>query len=125
MSVLANAKSNRHRKRCEVEPGGGGRKFTHLTRGGLRGESRAGVSRGRSSEEAGESRQSQGPKDQVTDRPTDSGNAWHGVSRNARGVAVKAASAGGARREVAVDSAAETERGRQACYRAKGGVRRC
>lgn len=51
MSVLANAKSNRHRKTHRVEPDGAGRKFTHLTRGGLRRESGAGVSRGHSSEE--------------------------------------------------------------------------
>ncbi len=52
MSVLANAKSNCHRKTHRVEPDGAGREFTHLTRGGLPGESAAGVSRGRSSEEA-------------------------------------------------------------------------
>jgi hypothetical protein len=52
MSVLANAKSNRHRKTHQVEPDGAGREFTHLTRGGLPSESTAGVSRGRSSEEA-------------------------------------------------------------------------
>ena len=51
MSVLANAKSNRHEKTHQVEPDGTGRKYTHLTRGGLRRESAAGVSRGRSSEE--------------------------------------------------------------------------
>jgi hypothetical protein len=51
MSVLANAKSNRHRKTHRVEPDGTGRKFTRLTRGGPPSESAAGVSRGRSSEE--------------------------------------------------------------------------
>lgn len=51
MSVLANAKSNSHRKTHRVEPDGAGREFTHLTRGGLPGESQAGVSRGRSSED--------------------------------------------------------------------------
>lgn len=52
MSVLGNVKSNRHRKTHRVEPDGAGREFTHLTRGGLPCESKAGVSRGRSSEEA-------------------------------------------------------------------------
>ena len=51
ISVLGNAKSNRHRKTHRVEPDGAGREFTHLTRGGLLSESVAGVSRGRSSEE--------------------------------------------------------------------------
>jgi len=51
MSVLGNAKSNRHRKTHRVEPDSAGRKFTHLTRGGLPRESAAGVSRGHSSEE--------------------------------------------------------------------------
>ena len=51
-SVLGNAKSNRHQKTHRVEPDGTGRKFTHLTRGGLRRESAGGVSRGHSSEEA-------------------------------------------------------------------------
>lgn len=51
ISVLANAKSNRHQKTHRVEPDGAGREFTHLTRGGLWRESAGGVSRGRSSEE--------------------------------------------------------------------------
>ena len=54
MSVLENAKSNCHRKTHRVEPDGTGREFTRLTRGGLRRESAAEVSRGRSSEEARE-----------------------------------------------------------------------
>ena len=52
MSVLENAKSNRHRKTHQVKPGDTGRKFAHLTRGGLSGENRAGVSRDHSSEDA-------------------------------------------------------------------------
>ena len=62
MSVLGNAKSNRHRKTHRVEPGGTGRKFMHLTRGGLACESVRGVSRGRGSEEGRESGWSKGPK---------------------------------------------------------------
>ena len=53
MSVLENAKSNPHRKTSEVEPDDLARGFTHLTRGDLRRESVGGVSRGRSSEDAG------------------------------------------------------------------------
>ena len=52
MSVLGNTKSNRHQKTYQVEPCGTGRKFMHLTRGGLRVERLAGVSRSHSSEEA-------------------------------------------------------------------------
>lgn len=52
MSVLGNAKSESHRKTHQVEPDGTGRKFMHLTRGGLLCESAGGVSRGRSSEDA-------------------------------------------------------------------------
>ena len=53
ISVLGNAKSNRHRKTHQVEPDGTGpkRMFMHLTRGDLRRESGGEVSRGRSSEE--------------------------------------------------------------------------
>ena len=54
ISVLGNAKSNRHRKTHQVEPDGTGPKkmFMHLTRGDLRCKSGGEVSRGRSSEEA-------------------------------------------------------------------------
>ena len=54
ISVLGNAKSNRHRKTHQVEPDGTGpkRMFMHLTRGDLRCESGGEVSRGHSSEES-------------------------------------------------------------------------
>lgn len=53
MSVLGNAKSNRHRKTHQVEPDGTGSKmFMHLTRGEPRRESGGEVSRGRSNEES-------------------------------------------------------------------------
>src|SRR5690554_5129361 len=52
MSVRESAKSECHRKTRSVELCGTGRKFMHLTRGGLRCESSGGVSRGRSSEDA-------------------------------------------------------------------------
>jgi hypothetical protein len=66
MSVLGNAKSNRHRKPHEVASGAAGRKSWHLTWGDLCRESSRGVSRGRSSEEAGELPRSEGPKDHET-----------------------------------------------------------
>ena len=54
ISVLGNAKSDRHRKTHQVEPDGTGpkRMFMHLTRGDLRRESGGEVSRGRSSKDA-------------------------------------------------------------------------
>jgi len=53
ISVLGNAKSNRHRKTHQVEPDGTESKmFMHLTRGDFRWESGGEVSRGRSSEES-------------------------------------------------------------------------
>src|SRR5579872_3919050 len=51
MSVRESAKSNCHRKTHLVEPDGTGRKFMHLTRGGLGRESAPEVSSGHSSEE--------------------------------------------------------------------------
>ena len=52
MSMRGNTKSKGHRKAYPVEPCGTGRKFMHLTRGGLLAERPLGVSRGHSSEEA-------------------------------------------------------------------------
>lgn len=51
-SMLGNAKSDSHRKTYQVEPDGPSRKFWHLTRGDLGGESCREVSRGHKSEEA-------------------------------------------------------------------------
>jgi len=51
MSVPINTKSKSYRKTHQVELGGAGRKFWHLTWGDLRHESAGEVSRGRSSEE--------------------------------------------------------------------------
>lgn len=76
ISVRANAKSNRRQKTHQVESGGTGRKFMHLTRGGLASESTRGVSRGRSSEEGRESGWSKGPKNQQkasANRPSQAG----------------------------------------------------
>jgi len=76
MSVLGNAKSNQHRKTRTVEPDGTGRKFMHLTRGDLRRESGAEVSRGRSSEEA--RRKAGGAKGRRTQRITAKAE-WQGM----------------------------------------------
>lgn len=93
MSVRENAKSNCHRKTHRVEPDGAGRKFMHLTRGGLRGESAAEVSRGRSSEDArvtagrAKGRRNRTARSTERLRPL-----WRAVLRNQRGVATAAAS---------------------------------
>ena len=80
MSVLVNTKSDRHRKTQEVEPDETGRKFEHLTRGELLGESQAAVSRGRSSEESG--RKPEGAKDQRTKRQTNQTNSGPNGARS-------------------------------------------
>lgn len=80
ISVLGNAKSNRHRKTHQVEPDGTGPKkmFMHLTRGDLRHESGGEVSRGRSSEEA--RRKAGGAKGRrTTERATKAGLRNGGV----------------------------------------------
>ena len=64
MSVLGNAKSKCHRKTHQVEPDGTGQQFRHLTRGDLLCDSAGEVSRDRSSEEAVETRWSEGSKNQ-------------------------------------------------------------
>ena len=98
MSVRENAKSNCHRKTHRVEPDGAGRKFMHLTRGGLRRESVAEVSRGRSSADArltaGRAKGRRNRKARSTEglRPQ-----WRAVLRNQRGVATAAASSSGAK----------------------------
>ena len=72
MSVRGNTKSKGHRKAYLVEPCGTGRKFMHLTRGGLLVKRPAGVSRGHSSEEAcgntGRAKGQRTKREQSTDR---------------------------------------------------------
>lgn len=79
MSVRDNAKSNRHRKTHQVEPGGTIPKmFMHLTRGDLRCESGGEVSRGRSSEESrGNPEGVKGRR--TTERATETGLQTQGV----------------------------------------------
>ena len=99
MSVLENAKSNRHRKTHLVEPDGTGRKFMHLTRGDLPRESAGEVSRGRSSEDSrGNTAGAKGRRNRKarsTERLRPPGRA---VLRNRWGVATAAASLSGAKR---------------------------
>jgi len=93
ISVLGNAKSDRHRKTHQVEPCGTGRKFMHLTRGGLCRESGRGVSRGHSSEDAPGNRG--GAKGRRTKRePSVEDPVWtrREGGRNPAGVATAAAS---------------------------------
>ena len=83
ISVLGNAKSNRHRKTHQVEPDGTGpkRMFMHLTRGDLRCESGGEVSRGRSSEESrGNTEGAKGQRTQEAKEPQKD----RGVTRNGR-----------------------------------------
>ena len=96
MSVRENAKSNSHRKTHRVEPDGTGRKFMHLTRGGLPRESGGGVSRGRSSEESRGN--PEGAKGRRTSRrrSTDRLRGMkQGVARNSTGPATEAGSRAG------------------------------
>jgi hypothetical protein len=98
ISMLENAKSNRHRKTHQVEPDGTGQKFMHLTRGDLWRESAGEVSRGRSSEDArltaGRTKGRRNNKARSTERLRPS---WRVVLRNRRGVATSAASPLGAK----------------------------
>jgi len=87
MSVLGNAKSKCHRKTHLVEPVGTGRKFMHLTRGGLWRESAGEVSRGRSSEEGrGNTDGAKGQRNREARSTERLRHAWREVIRNRRGV---------------------------------------
>jgi len=74
ISVLGNAKSNRHRKTHEVELDGAGRKYMHLTRGDLAYESGREVSIVRSSEEA--CRKASGAKERRVTRAGPEPSPW-------------------------------------------------
>jgi len=100
ISVLGNAKSNRHRKTHQVEPDGTeSDMFMHLTRGDLRHESGGEVSRGRSSKD------SRGNTEEAKGRRTKRGpSANHPAGsrredrRNDRGVATAATTRVGGKR---------------------------
>ena len=99
MSVLGSAKSKCHRKTHLVEPDGAGRKFMHLTRGGLPRESEGEVSRGRSSEDS--RRKAEGVKGRRNRKARSTERLrprWRAVPRNQRRVATTAASAPGEKR---------------------------
>ncbi len=93
MSVLGNTKSKSHRKAHQVELCGTGRKFMHLTRGGLLVERPAGVSRGHSSEDAcgnmGRAKGRRTKREQSTNRLTVERRAG---GRNNQGIAKSAVS---------------------------------
>jgi hypothetical protein len=96
MSVLGNAKSNCHRKTHRVEPDGAGRKFMHLTRGGLLRESAGEVSRGHSSEES--RRKAEGAKGRRTDRRQSAdglSERWREATRNIAGATTTVATSEG------------------------------
>jgi hypothetical protein len=98
MSVLENAKSNRHRKTHLVEPDGPGRKFMHLTRGDLPRESAGAVSKGRSSEEGrGNPDVAKGRRDRKAQSIQRLRRWRREVIRNRRGMATAAVSAPGER----------------------------
>lgn len=105
MSVLENAKSNRHQKTHRVEPDGTGREFTHLTRGGLRRESVGGVSRDHSSEEArGNPGGAKGRREEGKRNAPDPREHGRAGLRNVPGVTITVASRSGAQRSGRVDS---------------------
>lgn len=110
ISVLGNAKSNRHRKTHQVEPDGPEpRMFMHLTRGDLLCESRGEVSRGRSSEEAcRKTGRAKGRR--TTERATETGlrHRRRVVGRNEGGAATAAATALGERGKRGWNAAQET-----------------
>ena len=96
MSVLENAKSNRHQKTHRVEPDGTRREFTRLTRGGLPSESEAGVSRGHSSEEArGNPGRAKGRREEGKRIATDPREHGRAGLRNVPGVTITVASRSG------------------------------
>jgi hypothetical protein len=99
MSVRENAKSKCHRKTYRVEPDGTGRKFMHLTRGGLRRESAGEVSRGHSSEEGRENRLERRAEETGKRRSTKRLRPlWRVVLRNQWGEATMATSPLGEKR---------------------------
>jgi len=124
MSVLASAKSNRHRKTHRVEPDGTGREFTHLTRGGLPGESAAGVSRGHSSEETrvtaggAKGRRDRARRDRRTAPPVRARRTPKQAGRDNYG-----RHPAGRERKGRVDSRPARERGVRVRPRARGGAR--
>ncbi len=126
MSVLGNTKSNRHRKTHQVEPCGTGRKFMHLTRGGLQVERLAGVSRGHSSEEAvgniGRAKGRRTKREQSTDRLAVNGCVG---GRNNQGIATAAVSLFDSYEHVGGFLQSVQDYAHRVYAVAKGGVRRC
>jgi hypothetical protein len=123
-SVLANAKSNRHRKTHRVEPDGAGRKFTHLTRGGLPCKRRAGVSRGHSSDEArGNPGGAKGRRDRARRDRRTAPRAWAGRSPKPTGRDNCGRHPGGAHGRAGWSPGTSRRRGDRVQPRARGGAR--
>ena len=77
--LAGNSEVQRSSETHQVEPGGAGGKILHLTWGDLYGETRGEVSRGRSSEEAGQCPWSEGPKEQDKARKEPEGKPRRGL----------------------------------------------
>jgi hypothetical protein len=126
MSVLGNAKSKSHRKTHQVEPDGTGRTFMHLTRGGLRGESCAGVSRGRSSKEAAERRAERRAKEpRESSQPSDFAVSRRAGLRNNGALQLRQPPLGEREADGWIADLPKRERRTESRMRAKGGGRRC
>ena len=128
ISMLENAKSNRHQKTHQVEPGGTGpkRMFMHLTRGDLLSESEGEVSRGRSSEEA--RRKAGGAKGRrTTERATMAGLRIGGVelSETRRERQISAASPLGEREASGWNAASKAGAGSKSSDARKEEERKC
>ena len=126
MSVLGSAKSNRHRKTHRVEPDGAGRKFMHLTRGGLPRESAGEVSRGHSSEEAPRKRgRAKGQRTNRRKSTSPRQDRGRGVIRNDMGSGNCGSCPDRWRGKEGVDSPKKPIRELQALGMQEGGERRC
>jgi hypothetical protein len=126
ISVLTNAKSNRHRKTHQVEPDGTSRKFMHLTRGDLLRESAGEVSRGHSSKES--RLKTAGAKGQrTTERAPATGlrSAGEKASEIRRALQLRQPPTGAPCSSAVGLRCGQGERGPSLQSRAKGGGRRC
>ena len=126
MSVLEDAKSNRHRKTHQVEPDGTSRKFTHLTRGDLLRESVGEVSRGRSSKES-RLRTAGAKGRRTTERASATGLRCAGekASETRRALQLRQPPTGAPRGRAVGSRCGQRERVPSLQSRAKGGGRRC
>lgn len=126
ISVRENAKSNRHQKTYLVEPDGAGRKFMHLTRGGLWRESAGEVSRGHSSEKScGNTAGAKGRRNRKVRSTERLWPRWLEVLRNQQGAATTATSRRGARQAPGWNPRGRSSAGSKLQVRRKSGANRC